>query len=123
MKIDCKIFSVTSKGTKIYQEGFEDGRLEGLRQAVPRLLELGLTIEQVAEGLGLTIEQVQYAKLFYEGFQEGQRIARVKLIPMLLELGVAVEQVAEAFGLSVEEVEQVTQNQSSEGCGNFNTSL
>ncbi|MBG1268804.1 hypothetical protein F8S12_21700 [Nostoc sp. WHI] len=97
------------KDTKVYQEAFEEGRLEGLLQSVPRLLDLGLTIEQVAEGLGLTINQVQNAKLYHDGMQRGERMAKLKLIPTLLKLGVTVEKVAEAFDFSVEEVRQATQ--------------
>jgi predicted transposase/invertase (TIGR01784 family) len=47
----------------VAQEAKEEGRQEGRQQAkletVPRLLALGLTVEQVAEALGLSIEQVQ----------------------------------------------------------------
>ncbi|WP_375466533.1 hypothetical protein [uncultured Nostoc sp.] len=99
------------KDTKVYQEAFEEGRLEGLMQSVPRLLDLVLTIEQVAEGLGLTINQVQNAKAYHDAMQEGERRAKLKLIPTLLKLGVTVEQVAEAFSFSVEEVKQVAQTQ------------
>ena len=45
------------------QEGREEGREEGELSAkiasVPRLLALGLTVEQVAEALQLEIEQVR----------------------------------------------------------------
>ncbi|MCC5667376.1 hypothetical protein LC653_26720 [Nostoc sp. CHAB 5784] len=99
------------KDTKVYQEAFEEGRLEGLLQSVPRLLDLGLTIEQVAEGLDLTINQVQNAKLYHDAMQKGERRAKLKLIPTLLKLGVTVEQVAEAFSFSVEEVRQLAQSQ------------
>ncbi|RCJ34344.1 hypothetical protein A6769_22630 [Nostoc punctiforme NIES-2108] len=68
-------------------------------------------MEQVAEGLGLTINQVQNAKLYHDGIQTGERRAKLQLIPTLLKLGVTVEQVAEAFSFSVEEVRQVTQSQ------------
>ncbi|MHC5860532.1 MAG: hypothetical protein ACYTXK_26715, partial [Nostoc sp.] len=74
-------------------------------------LDLALTIEQVAEGLGLTINQVQNAKLYHDGIQIGERIAKLKLIPTLLKFGVTVEQVAEAFDFSVEEVREVAQSQ------------
>ncbi len=36
-------------------------RLEVQLEAVPRLLALRLTVEQVAEALGLSVEQVQQA--------------------------------------------------------------
>ncbi len=59
------------KQTKVYQEakeegkeeGREEGREEGKLQAklesVPRLLSLGLSVEQVAQALGLAVEVVQ----------------------------------------------------------------
>lgn len=51
------------KQTKVYQEAKEEGREEGKLQAklesIPRLLALGLSVEQVAQALGLTVEVVQ----------------------------------------------------------------
>jgi predicted transposase/invertase (TIGR01784 family) len=61
------------KQTRVYQEGKEEGREEGREEgtqvgrleakleAIPKLLALGLTIEQIAEVLGLDINQVQQA--------------------------------------------------------------
>lgn len=43
------------------QEGRQEGRQEGKLEAVPKLLQLGLTIEQVAKALGLSVEQVRQA--------------------------------------------------------------
>lgn len=45
------------KQTKVYQEAKEEGKLE----AVPKLLQFGLSVEQVAEALGLQVEQVKQA--------------------------------------------------------------
>ncbi len=41
------------------QEGRQEGRFENKLETVPRLLALGLTVEQVAEALQLDIEQVR----------------------------------------------------------------
>ncbi len=41
------------------QEGREEGRLDKALETVPRLLALGLTVEQVAQALQLDIEQVK----------------------------------------------------------------
>jgi predicted transposase/invertase (TIGR01784 family) len=41
------------------QEGLEEGELSAKIASVPRLLALGLTVEQVAEALQLEIEQVR----------------------------------------------------------------
>lgn len=57
------------KQTRVYQEALEEGRQEGKREgqleakleAVPRFLALGLSREQVAEALGLEVEQVRQA--------------------------------------------------------------
>ncbi|MDZ8189568.1 MAG: Rpn family recombination-promoting nuclease/putative transposase [Nostoc sp. ChiSLP02] len=57
------------KKTRMYQsikkDGLEEGRREGRQEAkleaVPRLLSLGLSLEQVAAALDLTVEQVQQA--------------------------------------------------------------
>ncbi len=43
------------KQTRVYQEGKEEGKIE----AVPRLLALGLSVEQIAQALELEITQVQ----------------------------------------------------------------
>lgn len=57
------------KKTRMYQsikeDGLEEGRQEGRQEAkleaIPRLLALGLTVEQVAVALDLTVAQVQQA--------------------------------------------------------------
>ena len=41
------------------QEGRQEGRFENKLETVPRLLALGLTVEQGAEALQLDIEQVR----------------------------------------------------------------
>lgn len=47
------------KQTKVYQEAFAEGQLIGKLKVVPRLLAFGLTVEQIAEALGLSLEQVR----------------------------------------------------------------
>ncbi|WP_373695779.1 hypothetical protein [Brunnivagina elsteri] len=47
------------KKTRVYQEAKEEGKLEGQLEAVPFMLSLGATVEQIAETLGLEIEQVR----------------------------------------------------------------
>jgi predicted transposase/invertase (TIGR01784 family) len=49
------------KRTKVYQEAKQEGKQEGKLEAVPKLLQFGLSVEQVAEALGLDIEQVRQA--------------------------------------------------------------
>ncbi|BAZ52604.1 hypothetical protein NIES4103_52690 [Nostoc sp. NIES-4103] len=61
------------KQTRIYQQAFEEGKEEGKQEGieegqrreklrmVSRLLKLGLTVEQVAEELGLSVEEVRQA--------------------------------------------------------------
>ncbi|MEH2377401.1 MAG: Rpn family recombination-promoting nuclease/putative transposase [Nostoc sp.] len=57
------------KKTRMYQsikeDGLEEGRQEGRQEAkleaIPRLLALGLSVEQVAVALDLTVAQVQQA--------------------------------------------------------------
>jgi len=53
------------RNTKVYQEAKEEGKvkgkLEGKLEAVPRLLKLGLTLEQVAEALELDVAEVRKA--------------------------------------------------------------
>jgi predicted transposase/invertase (TIGR01784 family) len=55
------------KQTKVYQQALEEGRqqarqeakIEGKLESVPRLLELGLTVEQIAKVFALDVEVVQ----------------------------------------------------------------
>ena len=53
------------KQTRVYQEakqeGKEEGRFEAKLEAVPKLLALGLSVEQIAQSLDLDIAQVQQA--------------------------------------------------------------
>ncbi len=45
--------------SKLYQEGVEEGVLKNKLETIPILLELGLTIEQIAERLKLDVETVR----------------------------------------------------------------
>lgn len=47
------------KNTRVYQEVQQEAKLEAKLEAVPRLLKMGLTVEQVAEALELDIEVVR----------------------------------------------------------------
>ncbi len=49
------------KKTKVYQEAFEEGTQQWKLEAVPKLLEQGLSIEQIAEALSLDVETVRQA--------------------------------------------------------------
>jgi predicted transposase/invertase (TIGR01784 family) len=45
--------------TKVYQEALEEGRKQEKLNSIPRLLALGLSVEQIAQALALDITQVQ----------------------------------------------------------------
>ena len=45
--------------SKVYQEGVEEGVLKNKLETIPILLEVGLTIEQIAERLKLDVETVR----------------------------------------------------------------
>lgn len=51
------------KQTRFYQEAFqegvEQGKVEGKLKAVPAMLAAGLTVEQVAQALDLNVEEVR----------------------------------------------------------------
>ncbi|BAY83006.1 hypothetical protein NIES267_24920 [Calothrix parasitica NIES-267] len=47
------------KQTKVYQEAFEEGKQEGKLETVPKLLQQGLSIEQIAEALSLDVKTVR----------------------------------------------------------------
>ena len=42
-----------------YDEGKEAGKLEGFIETAKNFLKMGLSLDQVAKGTGLTIEQVK----------------------------------------------------------------
>lgn len=65
-KMSCQeieaMFSLSDlKQTKVYQEGREEGNLEAKLEAIPRLLALNLTLEQIAQVLDLKVETVKQA--------------------------------------------------------------
>jgi len=55
------------KKTRVYQQAFEEGKIEGVEegerigklQAVPPMLAAGLTVEKIAQALGLTVDEVR----------------------------------------------------------------
>ncbi|MEH2323317.1 MAG: hypothetical protein V7K32_07050 [Nostoc sp.] len=53
------------KQTRFYQDVFAEGKQEGIQEAklevIPQLLELGLNIQQIAQGLGLDEQVVRQA--------------------------------------------------------------
>ena len=59
-------------------------------ESVPRFLSLGLSVEQIAQGLDLDVEQVRQAAVSH-----------------LLVSQMSIEQVAEALGLEVEAVREI----------------
>lgn len=74
------------KQTRVYQETAEEVKLE----SVPRFLSLGLSLDQIAQGLDLDVEQVRQAAVSH-----------------LLASKMSIEQVAESLGLEVEAVRQI----------------
>jgi predicted transposase/invertase (TIGR01784 family) len=75
---------------EVFQEGIEEGERRGKLKAVPPMLALGLSLEQIADGLGLDVEQVRQAAVSH-----------------LLASDMSVEQVAERLGLEVEAVRHI----------------
>ncbi|WP_375471947.1 hypothetical protein [uncultured Nostoc sp.] len=49
------------KQTRFYQDVFAEGRQEGKLETIPQLLALGLSIEQIAQALGLDEQVVRQA--------------------------------------------------------------
>jgi predicted transposase/invertase (TIGR01784 family) len=49
------------KQTRVYQQAFSEGEQKGKLLAVPPMLAAGLTVEQVAQALGLTVDDVRQA--------------------------------------------------------------
>jgi predicted transposase/invertase (TIGR01784 family) len=49
------------KQTKFYQEAEQEGERKAKVESVPRLVKLGLSVEQIAEALDLSVEEVRQA--------------------------------------------------------------
>ncbi|MDZ8186794.1 MAG: hypothetical protein RMX96_18330 [Nostoc sp. ChiSLP02] len=49
------------KQTKVYQEALEAGKQQGKLEAIPRMIEFGLSLEAIAQLLDLPQEVVQQA--------------------------------------------------------------
>ncbi len=64
------MFEIRLQETRVYQEakeeGLEQGRQEVKRELIPRCLAYGISIEEVAKLLDLTIEQVEQIRLASE---------------------------------------------------------
>ncbi|MFB2934819.1 hypothetical protein ACE1B6_06035, partial [Aerosakkonemataceae cyanobacterium BLCC-F154] len=60
------------KQTRFYQEAKEEGKEEGKLETVPLLLQLGLSVSEIAERLSLDVEAVRRVAQASSGnFQEG----------------------------------------------------
>ncbi|OKH39601.1 hypothetical protein NIES2119_04800 [[Phormidium ambiguum] IAM M-71] len=56
------MFSLSElKQTRFYQDAFREGEIANKIATVPRLLALGLTVEQIAQALELDIGEVRKA--------------------------------------------------------------
>ena len=54
-----KMFTLTDfKKTKFYQDTFSEGKIEGKFEAIPNLVRLGFTPQQIAEVLNLSLDLV-----------------------------------------------------------------
>ena len=54
------MFSLSElKQTRFYQEAFSEGKQEATLNAVRQFLALGLSLEQIAQGLSLSVEEVR----------------------------------------------------------------
>lgn len=51
------------KKTRVYQQAFAEGELKGKLLAVPSMLAAGLTVEQIAQALDLTVDEVRQASI------------------------------------------------------------
>ncbi|MFB2921122.1 hypothetical protein [Aerosakkonema funiforme] len=49
------------KQTRVYQEAFQEGEIAAKLATIPRLLGLGLSVEQIAQALELDVEEVSQA--------------------------------------------------------------
>ena len=47
------------KQTRVYQQAFAEGELRGKLLAIPSMLAAGLTVEQIAQALDLTVDEVR----------------------------------------------------------------
>jgi predicted transposase/invertase (TIGR01784 family) len=79
------MFEITLQETRVYREAKEEGRQEGIKQALEEIREKGRQ----------------------EGIKLGREQAKRELIPRFLAYGISIEEVARLLNLTIEEVEQV----------------
>ena len=94
------MFSLSElKQTKVYQEakleGLEEGELKAKLEAIPRMLEFGLSLEQIAQLQDLALAVVQQAA---KSFQEQNIAAFIELLNHQREL-FSPQDLAELAGL------------------------
>jgi putative Mn2+ efflux pump MntP len=64
----------------VEQEAREQGRQEGKLEAIARLIAVGLTVEQIADALELSIEQVQ--QVLAAALRFSQELDLIAVAPM-----------------------------------------
>jgi predicted transposase/invertase (TIGR01784 family) len=60
------MFEIKLQETRVYREAKEEGREQAKLELTPRFLDYGISIEEVAQLLDLTIEQVEQVRLATE---------------------------------------------------------
>ncbi|MBD2242929.1 Rpn family recombination-promoting nuclease/putative transposase [Nostoc sp. FACHB-888] len=79
------MFEIKLQETRVYREAKEEGRQEGLKQALEKIREKGVQ----------------------EGIKQGRELAKLELIPRCLAYGISIEEIARLLDLTIEQVEQV----------------
>lgn len=79
------MFEITLQETRVYREAKEEGRQEGLKQALEEIREKGRE----------------------QGLKQGREEVKRELIPRCLAYGISIEEVARLLNLTIEQVEQI----------------
>ncbi|MEH2285253.1 MAG: hypothetical protein V7K90_28730 [Nostoc sp.] len=79
------MFEIKLQETRVYREAKEEGRQEGLKQALEEIREKGRE----------------------QGLKQGREEVKRELIPRCLAYGISIEEVARLLNLTIEQVEQI----------------
>jgi len=101
------------KQTRFYKEIESEGRLNGKLEAIPRMIDFGLSLKDIAQLLDLSLEVVQKTAEYLEERLKGKLESKLETIPRMIQFGLSLEDIAQLLDLSLEVVQQAAQQSQS----------
>ena len=91
-----------------YEDGYDEGREEGRLEIVEKVIRNELTIEDMAQITGKTVEEIKYEQILIELRKKDiMDEDRLKIAKELLKLKKYKEEIIEITGLTKEELEKI----------------